>query len=176
MEKGGDIQVVSKLVDTVDNIITDEDADTWVFLEDEDIETKNTIVVYTDGSCRSNGTERAYAGVGIHFEDDLDSRNQSFDDVPLPHTNQRAELWAIRKVFEVLRDNGDDELEIRSDSEYAVNVINLKYGAKVNLDIIRPIWALRSQRKGVTRIVWVPRRFNKKADKLARKATRKRKR
>ncbi|EJF63976.1 ribonuclease H-like protein, partial [Dichomitus squalens LYAD-421 SS1] len=72
----------------------------------------DVMIVYTDGSCKGNGTEHAVAGVGVWWGD-YDSRHVG------PHqTNNRAELIAIIRVLETTPTNRP--LLIKTDSEYSI--------------------------------------------------------
>jgi len=80
-----------------------------------------TLTIYTDGACENNGTPRAVAGVGVFFGFN-DARNIS---EPLPgprQTNQRAEMLAVIRALETLRETKDNpsKVTIKSDSNYTV--------------------------------------------------------
>ncbi|KAK3316883.1 ribonuclease H-like domain-containing protein [Apodospora peruviana] len=124
-------------------------------------------IVYTDGSALGNGKRGAMAGVGVYFGEG-DPRNISERLEGMPQTNQRAELMAILRTFEVLGD--DKSCEIRSDSKYAIQCVTewfqswernnwmTRNGDVQNQDIIRPIInRLRAREaKGTkTQFIWV---------------------
>lgn len=101
----------------------------------DDITSVPRIHVFTDGSCINNGTKNAKAGIGIYFGKD-DSRNISdpYKDKP---TNNRAELYAIIKAYNILKDDIEikkNDVVIYTDSEYSKNCFTT-YGEKMaNLD------------------------------------------
>ena len=65
------------------------------------------LVVHTDGACRGNGTPRAVSGCGVWFGSDADPRNVSLVLPVPPHSNQRAELFAVLLAMQtVLAENG----------------------------------------------------------------------
>ncbi|TBU58267.1 ribonuclease H-like domain-containing protein [Dichomitus squalens] len=76
----------------------------------------DVMIVYTDGSCKGNGTEHAVAGVGVWWGD-YDSRNIC-ERCPGDQTNNRAELIAIIRVLETTPTNRP--LLIKTDSEYSI--------------------------------------------------------
>ena len=105
------------------------------------------IVIYTDGSCKNNGSKNAKAGIGIHFSKKnkiyFDDVSESFTDKP---TNQRAELKAILEALRVVKELSN-RIIIYTDSEYSINCIERWYTSwvsqnkldkKKNIDLIRP--------------------------------------
>ena len=80
----------------------------------------DVLVVYTDGSCTSNGQAGARAGVGVHWPCGT-YPDQSYRLAGHP-TNQRAELAA---VYTALRQTAADPrtLEVRTDSKYVINIL-----------------------------------------------------
>jgi ribonuclease HI len=105
------------------------------------------LVIYADGACSGNGKSTAQAGYGVHcpLRPELDSYGALRPDEP--HTNQRAELHAIRQALQSTRDV-DMPIEIRTDSRYGIGCAtnwskrweeqnwNVE---KKNLDIVRDI-------------------------------------
>ena len=67
---------------------------------------KDTLYVYTDGSCIHNGTKDARAGYGIYFGKN-DCRNVS-NKLNGKQTNNRAELSAAIEFLKVIRDEETD--------------------------------------------------------------------
>jgi len=99
------------------------------------------IVIYTDGSCKGNGTKSARAGAGIWFEslDSEEKRIEYHEDIVKSHenedkiTNNVAEMTAIIRALEMFLYEGiatppafqaDRPIEIRSDSTITVKGIN----------------------------------------------------
>ena len=78
------------------------------------------LIVYTDGSCTSNGQAGARAGVGVHWPC-ASYPELSFRLLGHP-TNQRAELAA---VLAALRQTATDPrlLEVRTDSKYTIDIL-----------------------------------------------------
>ena len=105
-----------------------------------------THVLYTDGSCRGNGTPSARGGYGIFSQTHPHLTSYG----PLPpsdrHTNQRAELTAILQGLRSVPLNSN--VEVITDSKYSIDCVtkwsiawerkNWKVD-KCNLDLIRGI-------------------------------------
>lgn len=127
------------------------------------------IVFYTDGNCIGNGTPSAVSGSGIYVADNH-SFNQSCR-VPGEQTNNRAECWAVITALTDKNFPPGTEIEIRSDSEYAVNMANGSWKPKDNLDLIKPMKELVKRYKvKMTHIRRGSEIGNTKADLLAREA------
>lgn len=124
-------------------------------------------VVYTDGSCLGNGFAGARAGAGVYFGTD-DPRNLACP-VPGAQTNNRGEVWAI---IQALHREPALPLEIRSDSQWAIQCATKKWRAKENLDLLQQLWDMLSQRDVI--FTWVRGHNNEPgneaADELARQA------
>ena len=118
-----------------------------------------TLDIYCDGCCINNGKSNSKGGIGIY----IDNEHLTFLNVSEPlkkdiiHTNQKAELTALLKVFQMI--NNEEILEmyksfnIYSDSLYAINCCttwiktwiknNWKKadgGVILNLDLIKEIY------------------------------------
>lgn len=89
------------------------------------------IKVFTDGGCIHNGKKNAKAGIGIYFGKN-DSRNVS-ERIKGKQSNNTAELKAILKVYEILKDKIENKelVNIYSDSIYAIRCCG-DYGLKMN--------------------------------------------
>ena len=113
----------------------------------------DTIIIYTDGACKNNGSKDKIvsAGVGIHFS--LNNYIQMQDisqklDIDIP-TNNKAELIAILFALqECHKHNVKDKIVIYTDSQYCIDAITkwydqwLKDGTlknKKNVSFIQPI-------------------------------------
>jgi ribonuclease HI len=81
----------------------------------------NTITIYTDGACKSNGKHYAKGGYGIFFGEN-DSRNISEPLTGDKITNQVAELKAILVAIESVKDDYN-KIIIKTDSMYSINCI-----------------------------------------------------
>ncbi|EGT48212.1 hypothetical protein CAEBREN_06927 [Caenorhabditis brenneri] len=79
--------------------------------------------IYTDGSAVNNGKPGARGGYGVVCESDR-SRDTSGSFTHGNQTNNRYELEAIKKATEIARDVNHRDINIKSDSEYAVKSLN----------------------------------------------------
>lgn len=79
--------------------------------------------VFTDGACAANGTDYAVGGIGVYFGKD-NLKNVSKPLEGYPQTNQRAELAAVRAVYETIDQmNNGLPYEINTDSTYVINCL-----------------------------------------------------
>jgi ribonuclease HI len=83
-------------------------------------------VVYTDGACPNNGNIKARASIGIHFSEKnlvkIEDISERLD--VLKPSNNIAELSAICKTFELLKENNIKvPIEIYTDSKYCLSTI-----------------------------------------------------
>jgi ribonuclease HI len=77
------------------------------------------LIVYTDGSCSSN-----VGGYGYLFLRPDGTSEQGCGRVPInPCTNQKAELFAIKKAVEKLKSIGETTAVIRTDSIYSIKAL-----------------------------------------------------
>lgn len=123
----------------------------------------NTINIFTDGSTLNNQVKgKRIGGAGVYFGDN-DPRNCK---IPLKEnnttrvTNQVAELTAVLKALEIVKENlaNNDIINIYTDSMYIVNSMN-KWAKKweindwkksdgkevLNLDLITKIYDLKKK-------------------------------
>lgn len=127
------------------------------------------ILFYTDGNCTGNGTPSAVSGSGIYVAENH-PYNQSCR-VSGEQTNNRAECWAVIMALTDKNFPPGAEIEIRSDSEYAVNMANGSWKPKDNLDLIKHMKELVKKYKvKMTHIRRGSEIGNTKADLLAREA------
>lgn len=89
----------------------------------QDSASKDAVVVYCDGACKSNGTDNCVAGIGVWWGEN-DPKNLG-ERCPGKQTNNRAELVAIARALESASLAGD--LIVRSDSRYAIDCIDKWY-------------------------------------------------
>ena len=89
------------------------------------------IKIFTDGACINNGKKNAKAGIGVYFGKN-DSRNIS-ERITGKQSNNTAELKAIIKAYEILKDEIDnnESIHIYSDSVYAIRACG-EYGLKMS--------------------------------------------
>ncbi len=92
---------------------------------------EESIYVYTDGACSNNGKKNSKAGIGIWFGDN-DIRNVSECVKGSKQTNNVAELLAIYKVYNILKEEieSNKKISIYSDSIYAIRCCTT-YGIKL---------------------------------------------
>ena len=151
----------------------------------------STLHIHTDGSCRGNGTPLAVSGCGVWFGDD-DPRNVSILLPVLPHTNQRAELYAVLLAMRaaLVQCVLPASVNITSDSTYCVQGVTSwlpRWQAKqwckgdgkpvANVDLWRRVWAATktlSSRGVALRLTWTKGHAknagNNAADRLASSA------
>jgi len=122
----------------------------------------DTIIIYTDGACKNNGskTKQVLAGVGVHFS----LKNKiKMDDISLKldigePTNNKAELLAILLALqECHKNNLKDKIIIYTDSLYSINAITKWYDQwyiKGNIESKKNIMILKTI-KGLLKIIKV---------------------
>ncbi len=150
---------------------------------------EDSVTVYTDGSCLSNGTKKARAGIGVWWGPG-DPRNVSKPlDYP-PHTNNRAEVAAVIAALEQLPEH--IPIILCTDSEYVINSMskwmlgwvrngwkNSRGGDVKNQDLLKRLWdVLNSVGVDRVRFCHVPAHTGKKdgnywADLLAKDGAKK---
>jgi len=83
--------------------------------------------VFTDGACSANGQKGAKGGYAAWFPETPDWSEAHLLPDTHPHTNNRAELSAIRLAAEILvtKGCGDEDIVIYSDSEYAIKCLTV---------------------------------------------------
>ncbi|XP_074847319.1 ribonuclease H1 isoform X2 [Carettochelys insculpta] len=79
----------------------------------------DSVVVYTDGCCSSNGHHKARAGVGVYWGPDHPLNIG--DRLPGRQTNQRAEIHAACKAIEQAKSQNIKKLVIYTDSKFTIN-------------------------------------------------------
>lgn len=82
------------------------------------------LIIFTDGACENNGKPDAKAGVGVFLGTD-DPRNISLPLEKTPHTNNRAELWALKLALDIVAQENPLKATIHTDSQYAMNALTL---------------------------------------------------
>lgn len=133
----------------------------------------NSVVAYTDGSCRMNLRGVKSAGLGVYFgEHHPCNVAEPFTRAPL--TNNRAELTAIQRAIEIVHDPANKEnfptveekprLVIYTDSSYARDALgdwrkswqqtNFRDDTVLNRDVIEPIWKLMDVCEREILLVW----------------------
>jgi ribonuclease HI len=130
---------------------------------------KDSIIAYADGACSGNPGP---AGLGVVIlEGNL--RTEISEHLGQA-TNNIAELSAIERVFDAVRDTGRP-LVIYTDSAYAIGVLSKGWKAKANVALIERVRE-RLAKRPATRLVHVRGHagieLNERADELAREAVR----
>ena len=94
----------------------------------------NTVYIFTDGNCKRNGKAGSKGGYAVFFTDDQDSpfHNLNYSSlVAKDPTNQKAELLAMLKVFEIIQEHqnlfSDKPIMIVSDSMYSIKCLSEWY-------------------------------------------------
>ncbi|MBI2388048.1 MAG: ribonuclease HI [Deltaproteobacteria bacterium] len=126
-------------------------------------------IAYGDGACSGNPGP---AGSGVVIISPDGARREGYRYLGDRATNNVAELTAIQMALEAVPDR-DAPFEIRTDSSYAIGVLQKGWKAKANPELIAAIKAELAQRKS-TRLQYVPGHagvaLNERADELAREA------
>lgn len=105
------------------------------------------VEIFTDGGCTGNGTRSACGGIGVYFGGN-DSRNLS-KKMNGVQTNNTAELSAIIEALRICL-NYEENVEINTDSEYAIKGITGVNRIKKNSSLFKKIEALLKLRRGKT--------------------------
>uniref|UniRef100_A0A3B4AWS2 Ribonuclease H1 n=1 Tax=Periophthalmus magnuspinnatus TaxID=409849 RepID=A0A3B4AWS2_9GOBI len=75
----------------------------------------DSVVVYTDGCCSSNGKSSAQAGIGVYWGPPHSVRLEG------RQTNQRAEIQAACRALELAKANNIHKLVLYTDSKFTIN-------------------------------------------------------
>lgn len=108
--------------------------------------------IYTDGAYSQKNDEGAFAYVILNYEDsEIERRAYKIT----KETNNRAELKAIIAAVHRLPNNAT-EVEIYSDSQYALNTLSGNWGHKNNFDLF-DVWdeVLKNHKGIIIRYKWV---------------------
>ncbi|XP_005289702.2 ribonuclease H1 isoform X1 [Chrysemys picta bellii] len=79
----------------------------------------DSVVVYTDGCCSSNGRRKARAGVGVYWGPDHPLNTS--DRLSGRQTNQRAEIHAACRAIEQAKSQNIKKLVLYTDSKFTIN-------------------------------------------------------
>jgi ribonuclease HI len=91
---------------------------------------QDTFIIYTDGACKHNGSDKAKAGIGVYFNkhNSIDIPNVSERLHTIKQTNNVAELTAILRALELCdKHNIDKKILIYTDSDYSMKCIEIWY-------------------------------------------------
>jgi|TARA_B100001094_G_C18191926_1_gene807882 ribonuclease HI len=151
---------------------------------------EDKFLVYTDGACPDNGTPKARSSIGIHFSEKNSIKLNDIGEKLIlnNHSNNIAELLAIKKALELLISNNIKvPIQLYTDSSYCKSILDEWYNKwvknnlldnKKNLDIIKKTYDLYTEINNIT-IYYVKAHTNnndehsygnRMADKLARNA------
>ena len=151
---------------------------------------KDKFILYTDGACSHNGGPKARSSIGIHFSEKNPIKISDISEKIISdfHSNNVAELKAIKKSFELMKDNNVDiPIQLYTDSSYCRLIliewyekwIRLdKLKGKKNIDIIKETYDIYKTFNNIE-IIYVRAHSNKNdehsygnriADQLARDA------
>lgn len=112
---------------------------------------QDTFIIYTDGACKHNGSDKAKAGIGVYFNkhNSIDIPNVSERLHTIKQTNNVAELTAILRALELCdKHNIDKKILIYTDSDYSMKCIEIWYPQwkkenkmkdRKNIDILQKI-------------------------------------
>lgn len=151
---------------------------------------KDKFLVYTDGACPDNGNPKARSAIGIHFSEKNSIKINDIGEklILSNHSNNIAELLAIKKALELLISNNiKTPIELYTDSSYCKSILEEWYEKwvrnnlldnKKNLDIIKKTYDIYTKINNI-KINYVKAHTknndehsygNRIADKLARNA------
>ena len=151
---------------------------------------KDKFIVYTDGACPNNGSNKARSSIGIHFSEKnpIIINDVSKALVLDHHSNNYAEMNAIYECLYLIKNNNVDiPIEIYTDSSYCRSILLEWYEKwvrndllenKKNLSIIKKTYDIYKTFRNIN-IIHVQSHTNKKdehscgnriADRLARDA------
>lgn len=152
----------------------------------EDYIHSNIFIVYTDGACKHNGSDKARAGIGVYFNKNNMIKIPSVSErlTTVKQTNNVAELTAILKALELCDSRSiTQKILIYTDSDYSMKCIEIWYPQwkkedkmkeRKNIDILQKIDKLYEKLdvefkhiRSHTGLTDVHSRGNEMADKLA---------
>ncbi|CAG8489459.1 34460_t:CDS:2 [Racocetra persica] len=137
------------------------------FIDQQNIEIKDIINVWTDGYCKRNGLSDAIGSIGVFFGNN-DSRNLSERLPGEQQTNNRAEIYAAIRALEIC--DKKENLIINTDSNYVIISRDVKK-PKTNFDLVNRFNDLIKEREEKTYLKHVKGHSgiygNEQADKLA---------
>ena len=117
----------------------------------EEIPKQNRFIVYTDGACKHNGSDKARAGIGVYFNKNNNIKIPSVSErlTSIKQTNNVAELTAILRALELCDShNITQKILIYTDSDYSMKCIEIWYPQwkkedkmkeRKNIDILQKI-------------------------------------
>lgn len=131
---------------------------------------RQKLTIYTDGGARGNP---GLAAIGVVFPELGKSYHDTIGETTNNIAEYRAIILALKKAKHLLGGDkaAEADLEIRSDSELAINQLSAKY--KIKDEDLKPlfidVWNAMQDFKSV-KFTHVPREENTQADKLVNQA------
>ena len=95
--------------------------------------------VYTDGACPDNGTPKARSSIGIHFSEKNSIKLNDIGEKLIlnNHSNNIAELLAIKKALELLISNNIKvPIQLYTDSSYCKSILDEWYNKWVKNNLL----------------------------------------
>ncbi len=99
--------------------------------------TEDTIVVYTDGACSGNPGP---AGLGVVIE--YPDRVLTISEFLGSATNNYAELMAILRALEELKDSTSEAIHLYTDSAWCLGALTQDWKIKANVEVVATLRAL----------------------------------
>lgn len=78
------------------------------------------MIIYTDGSCKGNGTMQSYGGFGVVVVNDNNTILTCYKSQRKNTTNNKEELLALLVGFKIAEQDKKNIYHIYSDSQYAI--------------------------------------------------------
>lgn len=113
------------------------------------VDPKNLYIAYTDSSFHLCRNEGAYGYILLHGDEVIRKETFRFK----RETNNRGELRAIIAAVRACPDGAD--IEIRSDSQYAVNTLTGEWLQRRNTDLFKQWHALFPEKKIHVTVKWI---------------------
>jgi|SRR5215469_6105491 len=94
------------------------------------------LIIYADGACRGNPGEMA---IRVSIQRPKGRELETVSEARGHGTNNIAEYQAAIEGMKRAKNHGDDQIELRLDSEFVVKQLNGEY--RVNDVKMKPLWA-----------------------------------
>lgn len=101
---------------------------------------KDKFILYTDGACSHNGDPKARSSIGIHFSEKNPIKIPDISEKIISdfHSNNVAELKAIKKSFELMKNNNVNiPIQLYTDSCYCRLILIEWYEKWIRLDKLK---------------------------------------
>lgn len=155
-----------------------EDANCWLEGKDSNHENeKNSIIVYTDGSCQSieKGEESIkLSSFACYFPFQPKDWNISEFVPGEKHTSPRSELYAVISAIKIAEQKEvfkeEKILHIYTDCTYPIGIFDRKYKPTKNFDIVKELYDLQKKHEKLIQMHHVPGhsgvKYNEIVDKM----------